>query len=411
MEKTGEYGMKRVNCIVLVMICLALVLSGCQDKNIPTETIPETECAEAACVKQLIMPDYLNEYYYGTPETMDNYWERVIVSALYEDGTVGVACKEEYRQHYEIVSRWQNIREIWMADWEAEIWGLTEDGTVVTTSGMDVSHLKNVQDFVDGYARLADGSMEPLGGGEKLPVHNAKEIQPVHPDYDWGTWVLCEDGSVCGVNVRDEFGNVVDCMRLDLKNVQDIDVIDLKLCVYKSDGTVFYGDMAEEELERLHGSVKISGSEGFQFGLAADRNLRLGSEMEKEYLNEAWGRYYPTDGFRDMQEVRTWPPVLLHEDGTVWIADGRLNQAVRTWCNVEKIALYEDYGYVTLYGLREDGTVIVYKTETDEIIENYKDWVLEDIYAEPYSGCIGICADGSFVGDYAFEDLDYSRMR
>lgn len=418
--------MKRVRCLFWATICTVLMLTGCQGKHTGTEAagptldaVSETETAEPVGVKQVVMPRFLSPYYHD-PET--NNWESVVAFALYEDGTVGVACREEYRPHYASVSQWRNITEIWMADWGTEIWGLTEDGTVVTTSGADVSHLRNVRDLVDGYVLMTDGSMERLGSGEKLPVGDGKEILPVHPDYDWGTWVLCEDGSVYGLNFTDELGNYVDCERQALEDIQDIAILNLGLCAYQSDGTIHYATLAPEVLDRLQGCVKIGEIFGFWFGITENGELKAGSDDAMAYLEQTVeSGEFRTSGIRDMltrdQQMRNSGLFFLYEDGTLCSASPELNHIIRNWNDIEKIAWYEGYDTMTLYALRKDGSVIAVESgagffePAPAVYENYKGWILEDMYVEPFSGCIGVCPDGSLVGDYVFGGLDFSRMK
>ena len=57
--------MKRVLC--LLTICFALVLAGCGGSaagGLIPDAVPETEIAEPAGVKQVIMPRFLSMYYY-----------------------------------------------------------------------------------------------------------------------------------------------------------------------------------------------------------------------------------------------------------------------------------------------------------------------------------------------------------
>ena len=72
---------------------------------------------------------------------------------------------------------------------------------------------------------------------------------------------------------------------------------------------------------------------------------------------------------------------------------------------------------MTLYALRKDGSVIAVESRAaffepePAVYENYKGWILEDMYVEPFSGCIGVCPDGSLVGDYVFEALDFAQIK
>jgi hypothetical protein len=412
--------MKRVLC--LLTICFVLVLAGCGGSaagGLIPDAVPETETAEPTGVKQVIMPRFLSLYYY---EPKNDNWESVVAFALYKDGTVGVVCKEEYRAHYAALSQWRNITEIWMSDWGTEVWGLTEDGTVVTISDANVSHLKNVRDLVDGYALKADGSMEYLETGEILPVCNAKEILPVHPDYDWGTWVLCEDGSVYGLNFTDEFGNYVDCERQEMAEIGKIDILDYRLCAYQSDGTIYYAGLEPEALERLQGCVKIGEFYGFYFGITADGELKTASDDAMDYLNQTVeSGQFRTTGIRDMltrdQQMRSSGLFFLYEDGTVCSVSPELNKIIGSWNDIEKIGWYEGYDNWILYALRKDGSVTAVEShagffEPDPAVyENYKGWILEDMYVEPFSGCIGVCPEGTLVGDQVFENLDFPQMK
>ena len=412
--------MKRV--LGFLIICFILALAGCQRRAVAgfaPDAASKTETAETVGVKQVVMPRFLSPYYYN-PET--NNWECVVAFALYEDGTVGVACKEEYRPQYAALSQWRDITEIWIPDWTTEVWGLAKDGTVVTTSGADVSHLKNVQDLVDGYALMADGSMVKLGTGEKLLVRNAKEILPVHPDYDWGSWVRCEDGSVYGLHITDESGNYADCERQNLKEVKDMDVLNLGLCAYLSDGTIHYAALSPEVLERLRGCVKIGEVFGFWYGVTEDGELKAGSEAAMAYLNQTVeSGEFRTTGIREMltrdQQMRGSGMFFLYEDGTILSASSALNRIIGNWKDIEEIGWYEGYDFMTLYVLWKHGSVTAVESRADflepdpVVYENYRGWILEHLYVEPFTGCIGVCPDGCLVGDCVFESLDFSRMK
>jgi len=373
--------------------------------------------AQAAVgVTQVLAPDFLSPYYFGTPEDNAQYWERVVVSVLYEDGTVGVACKEEYRSHYAQVSKWRNIKEIWG---DVEIWGLREDGTVVTTAQTDVSHLKNVQDFVDGYARMADGSMEALSGGLPLPVDHVKKIVAVNPTYpEWGHRILCEDGTVYFVQEfwSEHNPEIIAHAFPDWGRIQDID----RIAAYGADGTVYLHDELEAQ---LHGCVKLVESGDLVYGMTADGELKIGGNPERftpEIMDGQWYtemekyRFTGVKDILDHSDMRSGEVVILYEDGTVFSPCAPLNNLIRDWTDIETVAWYEDYDTITLYGLRKDGSVLalesVFGFFDATIYEQYRGWVLEDLYVKRFSGCIGVCPDGTLVGDHAFAGLDYSQM-
>jgi hypothetical protein len=153
-------------------------------------------------------------------------------------------------------------------------------------------------------------------------------------------------------------------------------------------------------------------------------DLKLGGNLEMfsaEIMDGQWYteiEKYRFSGVRDILDtdgMRGSAIVLLYEDGTVFSPCALLNHAIQDWTDIEKIAWYEDYETATLYGLRKDGSVIALESDfgfyESTVYENYKGWTLDDIHVKRFSGCIGICPDGSLVGDHVFERLDFSQMK
>lgn len=405
-----------------------------------TETVPfaaETTQARSG-VKQVAMNNYLCDYYRGVEEDYrpdEEYWAPFVVAALYDDGTVRVSCKEDYQEYYTSVAQWTEIEKIWVRG--VNVIGLTKDGRVCTAGsadGYDTSELTDVADLaVEGnglYAIRQDGSVAavPLEGASLDDTvaqwTDVRKMLPLSENYtSWGYVMLRNDGTVAFSGVQAEYDS--DNPICSLTDVRDILIVNYSPMAIREDGSVVYfGDEDPEADARLSGIVQaVEACDGRLFGITADGELKISTDMDwydDGSYDDGW--YTPAEAYRftgvrdilDHDEMRTGDVLLLYEDGTVFSPTAILNDAVKDWTDVQKIAWYEEANVHRIYALRNDGTVIMAETPIGSyrytVYENYGDWVLEDLYVARTSGCIGVCQDGSFVGDLAFETLDLTKL-
>ena len=364
-------------------------------------------------VHQVAMNDYLSPYY-RSPDDPAPY----AVAALYEDGTVRVACHENDRAMYASVASWKNIRKIWMRN--TTIFGLDAAGKLHTTGNFETRNLTGVTDllFADSgvFALLEDGTVRcisPSGLGE-TPIPDALQGKPVvkvlpySNVYDWGSLILYRNGTIAST---DTFGYM---RQLEgLGNVRDIFVFRQTPAAVQEDGTLMLPDGPDPNLT---GAVKlVSAYSGMLFAVTGEGEVKYSGKVNPMIADTLASM--PKTGaldIADMDGMRADHVVILYDNGTVYSPTPALNEVVKNWKDIVQLNWYEDYDFMVLYGLRKDGTVIAatmdFGCNGAEVTEHYKGWKLNSLHVKPFSGAIGITVDGNVVGDYAFEYVDLSGL-
>ena len=365
---------------------------------------------EKSPVRQVVMNDYLSPYY-RSPDDLAPF----AVAALYEDGTVKVACHADDQALYASAASWKNIQKIWMRN--TTLFGLDADGRLHTTGSYDIQNLTGVTDllFLDGaiYAVQKDGTTVPVSGTEGItpsviPEKTVIKALPFSDIYDWGSLILYRDGTIASTDTFGYMGQLE-----GLGNVRDIFVFSQTPAAVLKDGTLM---LPEGPVPDLTGAVKlVSAYSGMLFAVTGEGEVKYSSKVNP-MIADALASMPGTGALDipDMEGMRASHAVILYEDGTVFSPTPTLNEVVKGWRDIVQLNWYEDYDYMVLYGLRRDGTVIAaamgFDCDWAEVTGNYRGWKLQSLHVVPFSGAIGITVDGNVVGDYAFEYVDLSEL-
>ena len=103
--------------------------------------------------------------------------------------------------------------------------------------------------------------------------------------------------------------------------------------------------------------------------------------------------------------------ILLNRDGTADAIGIYPSWDMSAWDNIKTVC--GDWENTALYGIREDGSVIVNRydmeTDTQTITDQYRGWKLQNIYPGT-GGVVGLTKAGKFVGDGIYENTDFSGL-
>jgi len=111
--------------------------------------------------------------------------------------------------------------------------------------------------------------------------------------------------------------------------------------------------------------------------------------------------------------VACWGLILLNKDGTVDAVGASPSWDLSDWNHIEKVygTSDSDWESVTLYGIKQDGSVIATRYNWDRMMQTvtdqYRGWKLQDMYPGT-GGVIGLTMDGTLVGDGIYENVDFS---
>lgn len=345
------------------------------------------------------------------------------VAALYTDGTVKVSGNAYLSKE---VSDWSKISKLYYCRYSdtcngPALAGVTGNGTVLITGGVpsDWSNVKELYFPWQGIVAVTnDGNVLAEGSWEDdtflTELSNVDSLANVGEE--WAC--LKKDGNV---EFLDEYG-YSDGYGIRWTNVREIRASDHGFYALKKDGTV-EGSFAES-MRGLDGAVKVVDFEDWLFGISADGRL----------LTESGGNIYTNIGdmvvdvpglpyygeevdihqFDQTADVIAFRGlVLLNEDGTATAIGEYPHWNLESWYNIEKVCGTSDVGWEndTLYGVRQDGSVITvtysWDRDTQTVTDRYRGWKLQDIYPGSY-GVVGLSQDGKLVGDGIYENVDFS---
>ena len=353
------------------------------------------------------------------------------VAVLYTDGTVRVAGDPALA---EAVKDWKEISKLYFRkaphwngegfDYETYIIGLTREGGVVGTNGLDLDWKD-----VDELHLDLDGLLGVTRGGDVL-VHGQWEpgtdlegmtgVETLVPDKIWGDFFGClkKDGSVIFV------GDYCDPEKVYWTDVKELYCSGHAFYVIHNDGSV--ETQAYDDCSGLAGAVRV---------VPIRNDALLGLSENGTVLTHSGGNIYTNMG--DMMvappgvdyysgeiDIRQLGPVrdivtargiyLLDTDGTVtaisypstYGTEG-MTQIVQLFVSYDSEA-YDD----TLYGLREDGSLVVLANvfrEGAQVVEDYRGWHLQKLWTAD-GGMVGLTTDGHLVGDGCYADTDLSVL-
>lgn len=366
-----------------------------------------------------------------------------VVAVLYSDGTVRVAGDSRLS---DIVGNWSNVARIQYSRWSPYcdrlfIYGLTEDGTVLTSEGNipDWSHMKDVLFFKQGVVGVTeDGNVLTMGTWKDTSIlTNLTDVQELAYWGGFGGWpCLKKDGSVYFLLDGGPFKweeedaspvQVGNCWVHKWSNVKEIYFTGHSLYAIKNDGTV--EGTLKDTYAGLRDIVKAVDVHDSVIGISADGRLltdtggniftNTGAWVIAEPGTPYYGGEVDISQFNQVRDIayNKRGLFLLNQDGTVEAID--INDwDLREWNNIKKICAVLYWGQddltrcaTVLYGIRQDGTVITnYATEwtgIQKVTDQYYGWKLQDMYVG-WSGVIGLTTDGELVGDGAYKNVDFS---
>ena len=452
-RKPGKAG---ILIAVSVLAVLGMLLSGCgasgsqpekAEETVVTETQIRTEPVTEPATEPVTEPA-AEPQTEGIPETeavTDAGISQVVpmadgaVAVLYVDGTVRVSGNADYEA---AVSKWTGVEKLYY--YENEAWeisafmGLTGDGTVLTADG-SLSKWKNVKELYFFGAAVAavtengtvlahsfwDEDVSYLTDQTKVEAMAFSEREEMIA-------VLKKDGQVKFVNIYDPEYPMEDMPVW--KDVKELRNYGSGFYAVLQDGTVQGREYAVQEdgtmrmqgyasFPGLQGAVKVVDYDIWLFGLSEDGRL-LTHNGGNIYTNDGFlvvdvpasGHYSGEVDISQLDRVRDIVTVyrglvLLNEDGTAVSINDYLDWDLSTWSNVTKLCESDGEEGIRLYGLRQDGSVVVNQYTWDPyeqtVTGQYRGWKLQDLYAG-FDGAVGLTADGKLVGDGIYENLDFS---
>lgn len=344
------------------------------------------------------------------------------VAVLYADGAVKVAGNPEFA---ETVSDWEQISQLHYNQTSVLnghgpiLAGLTKEGTVVATA-RDFSEWRGVKVLILDYwgivAITEDGSVLTCGDEEFLSdlngLSNVKNLVYSSVQDAWGC--LTKDGSVRLISAY------TDANKIYWDNVRELRSSGHSFYVIKQDGTVEGG--LEDTYPGLLGAEKIVDYQDWILGISADGRLlthdggniftNFGTMMVGRLEPEYYSGEVDISRFDQVRDVEVFLGlILLNEDGTVEAIGEYPSWDLRDWHNIKMVC--GDHNETKLYGIREDGSVIVsqyhWGSDTQTIVDQYCGWKLQNIYSG-FDGMVGLTVDGKLVGDGIYENTDFSLI-
>lgn len=346
------------------------------------------------------------------------------VAVLYKNGTVKVSGNTYFA---EAVSDWSQITELYydrfsaVCEYEPLLAGLTENGSVMTTE-VDLSSWSSIKKLLFTYEGIVgisvDGSVLAYGTWEDdsflTSLSNVEDLVYADIQDTWGC--LRKDGSVILLN---------DCEAAEKvywNNVEELRDSGHAFYVIKKDGTIDGG--LEDSYAGLKGAVKVVDYQDWLFGISSEGKLlthnngNIYTNTGDLMVDSPDSPYYSGEvNIRQFNQVKDilifWGMILLNEDGTVDAIGEYPSWELGDWDNIEKIygTSDDDWENITLYGIRQDGSVIITRYNLDRMVQTvekeYCGWKLRDIYVGN-GGVVGLSMDGKLVGDGIYENTDFS---
>lgn len=356
------------------------------------------------------------------------------VAVLYSDGTVNAAGNTQLS---EAVENWSSVEQLYFqhdSDWingefsdESYILGLKKDGSVLSTSG-DFSDWRNVKELhcislgvigvTEGGRVLVDRAW--TDSSSKADLAGILDVDTlVYSDIQGIIACLKKDGSVQFV-YEDGYSDP-DIRWNDVKEIRDSGHA---FYVIKKDGTVDGG--LEESYLGLKDAVKIVDYYDWIFGVSADGRLlthnggniftNLGDwRVDVPGSPENWyAGEVDVSKYNQVEDIVVFDGlILLNQDGTVDSIGEYPSWDLSDWKDIQKVYCTADLNWntTTLYGIHQDGTVILTRYNREKmvqtVIDTYLGWNLQDIYPG-VGGVIGLTKDGELVGDGIYENIDFS---
>ena len=355
------------------------------------------------------------------------------VAVLYADGTVRTS---ENSQFSDAIQNWKDVKQIYynkVSDWrdgewydESSLVGLTESGSVLATDG-SLSGWSNVKELLftwqgavgvtnDGSV-LIDGTWEDESSQTALA--GMKNVETLVYSGIQSTFAcLKKDGAVYLISEN----GYLDPYEIHWNNVKEVRDSGHSFYVIKKDGTVDGG--VEDDQSGLNGAAKVVDYEDWLFGISADGRLlthnggniytNTGDMMVDIPGSPYYGGEVDISQFNQVTDiVACWGLILLNKDGTVDAVGASPSWDLSDWNHIEKVygTSDSDWENVTLYGIKQDGSVIATRYNWDRMMQTvtdqYRGWKLQDMYPCT-GGVIGLTVDGTLVGDGIYENVDFS---
>ncbi len=355
------------------------------------------------------------------------------VAVLYTDGTVNVSANSQFS---EVVQDWKNVKQMYynkVLEWrdgewydESSLVGLTESGSVLVTDG-SLSGWSNVKELLftwqgavgvtnDG-SILVDGTWEDESSQTALAgMKNVETL--VYSDIQSTFACLKKDGTV---HLISENG-YLDPYEVHWENVKEVRDSGHSFYVINKDGTVDGG--VEDDQSGLNGAIKVVDYEDWLFGISADGRLlthnggniytNAGDMMVDIPGSPYYGGEVNINQFDQVTDiVACWGLILLNKDGTVDVVGASPSWDLSDWSNIKQVCGTSDSDRekITLYGIKQDGSVITTRYNWDRMMQTvtdqYRGWKLQDIYTGN-GGVVGLTVDGKLVGDGIYENVDFS---
>lgn len=355
------------------------------------------------------------------------------VAVLYADGTVRTS---ENSQFSDTIQNWKDVKQIYynkVSDWrdgewydESSLVGLTESGSVLATDG-SLSGWSNVKELLftwqgavgvtnDGSV-LIDGTWEDESSQTALA--GMKNVETLVYSGNQSTFAcLKKDGAVYLISEN----GYLDPYEIHWNNVKEVRDSGHSFYVIKKDGTADGG--VEDDQSGLNGAVKVVDYEDWLFGISADGRLltynggniytNTGDLMVDIPGSPYYGGEVDINQFDQVADIiACWGLILLNKDGTVDAVGASPSWDLSDWNHIEKVygTSDSDWESVTLYGIKQDGSVIATRYNWDRMMQTvtdqYHGWKLQDMYPGT-GGVIGLTMDGTLVGDGIYENVDFS---
>lgn len=356
-----------------------------------------------------------------------------VVAVLYADGIVRVSGNTQLS---DAVLDWRNVDKLYadsIYKWknnssknELVLFGITQDGSVLSTAG-DYSGWSDVKELFITYEGpigiTYNGRVLTEGNWHDTATQNALESMCdvealVHSNIQEAFACLKKDGTV-QIIYKYGFGYPAEVHWSNVKEVRDSGH---SFYVIKNDGTVDGG--LEPPYPGLRNVKKVVSFYDWLFGISVDGKLLTqdggniyaygGLIRSGEPGLTEFGMEIDISRFDQVDDILVcWGMILLNRDGTAVAIGDSPAWDVSDWKFVKKICYAQDFELKMnrLYSLQQNGSVIVnqYSWEQDvqTVFHEYLGWEVVDIF-QGENGIVGLTADGTLVGDGAYENTDFT---
>lgn len=343
------------------------------------------------------------------------------VAVLYSDGRVAVAGNDSFS---ETVEDWEPVRQLFyrwispLSDGPILV-GLTQNGAVLTTDA-DLSYWKNVQKLY----LTAEGILGVTRDGKVLAHGTWADSSLLTSQTDVKELVYSPIEDIYGCLKQDGtvylLSDYLDPNEILWRNVRELRNSGHAFYCILNDGSVTGG--VDKDAPGLRNAVKVVHYDDWLYGISSDGRLltynggniysNFGCMVTAEPGNPNYAGEVDIKQFNQVKDILVfWGLILLNQDGTVEPIGDIIEWDLSRFDHINKIYGSNSDRSMTIYGIRQDGSVIAAsydpKNSRQSVTDAYRSWNLQDIFVGE-EGVVGLTTDGKLVGDGIYEKIDFS---